>query len=257
MKRFSYTILSIVMVAYLSTCAGLYFAQDALLYHPKPRAFSALKNTFILHSHDEKIIISTKQASGKKAIIYFGGNGEDASENLPIYEKTFPEHALYIMHYRSYGGSSGSPTEEANFADAKALLMFVKKAHTDISIIGRSLGTGIATRLVSEFHANHLVLITPYDSVEEIAAEKFPLIPVSLLLRDKYDSGSYVSKIRTPTTIFMAENDEVIPRRSTEMLFSRFKKDVATLQLIKGAGHNTISSHIDYLPALKHALDIS
>lgn len=254
MKKITYITFLLLFFAYLAICGFLYWAQDSLLYHPKPRAFSTPLSMFTFKNDHEKIVVSTKQYSGKKAIIYFGGNGEDVSQNLPVFEKEFPKHALYFMHYRSYGGSTGSPSEKANISDAIALFKQVKENHADIAIVGRSLGTGIAIRLASQFTATHLVLITPYDSIEAIASSKFPYLPISFLLRDKYNSGKHASKIKIPTTVFMAGNDKVIPRESTETLFSRFQEGVASLVLIKDVGHNTISSHTQYLPALKNAL---
>ena len=257
MKKFILALFSIVMVTYVAACAGLYLMQDNLLYHPKPRGFTAPQGTLILPVENEKIVVSIKQHTGPKAIIYFGGNGEDVSRNIPVFDKTFPDHALYLMHYRGYGGSTGRPSEEANFMDAVALFKTIQKNHGDIAIIGRSLGSGIATRLASQFPATKLVLITPYDSIEGIASNKYPFIPIRFLLRDKYNSGKYALNIKTLTTIFMAENDQVVPRQSTELLFSRFQKDVASLVLVEGTGHNTISNSIHYLPSLQRALGVT
>lgn len=257
MKKIIIAIISTIFVAYIASCGALYLMQDNLLYHPKPRAFTSPLSTLILPVGNERIVVSIRPHAGTKAIIYFGGNGEDASQNLPAFEKIFPKHALYLMHYRSYGGSTGTPSEEANFMDAVALFKTVQKDHANISIIGRSLGSGIATRLTSQFPATNLVLITPYDSIEAIASNKYPFIPIRFLLRDKYNSGKYASGIKTPTTIFMAENDRVIPRKSTEMLFARFQKGVASLVLVGGVGHNTISNDINYLPNLQRALGVT
>ena len=41
--------------------------------------------------------------------MYFGGNAEDVSPSLPGLAAAFPDHALYLLHYRGYGGSAGTP----------------------------------------------------------------------------------------------------------------------------------------------------
>ncbi|OMH39208.1 hypothetical protein BGP75_05140 [Motiliproteus sp. MSK22-1] len=248
------TIISFAVPAYVALCGFLYLIQDSLIYFPQPRALSSPQNTLILPVQSEEIVISTRPHSGSKAILYFGGNSEDVSQNLPVFDKVFPNQAVYLMHYRGYGGSSGTPSEAANYSDAVALFKTVQKDHSSISIIGRSLGTGIATRLASQFPATNLVLVTPYDSIEAIASNKFPYIPVGLLLRDKYNSGKYAPDIKIPTTILMAEHDQVIPRQSTEMLSSRFSRNVVSLILFEGVGHNSISADPRYLPALQNAL---
>ena len=254
MMKATYTIVSVAVITYVVLCGFLYLMQDSLIYYPQPRALSSPQNTLILPVQNEEIIISTRPHSGSEAILYFGGNGEDVSQNLPVFDKAFPNQAIYLMHYRGYGGSSGTPSEAANYIDAVTLFKTVQKDHSNISIIGRSLGTGIATRLVSQFPATNLVLVTPYDSIEEIASNKFPYIPVGLLLRDKYNSGKYAPEIKIPTTILMAEHDQVIPRQSTELLFSRFSGNAVSLILFEGVGHNSISAHPRYLAALQDAL---
>ncbi|MFN5973145.1 MAG: hypothetical protein ACK48U_01755, partial [Planctomyces sp.] len=55
-----------------------------------------------------------------------------------------PDTALYLLHYRGYGGSGGTPSETAIRADAQALHAHVAARHTDITVVGRSLGTGPA-----------------------------------------------------------------------------------------------------------------
>jgi pimeloyl-ACP methyl ester carboxylesterase len=165
-----------------------------------------------------------------------------------------PNHALYLLHYRGYAGSSGSPSEAANRRDALALFDRARSEHAQVAILGRSLGTGLAVYLASERPVSHLVLITPFDSLEEIAAAHFPFFPVRLLLRDRYDSWRLAPAITAPTTIIAAEHDEVVPLASTERLFTRFAKGLASMKILRGVGHNSISLHPDYIAAVRGAL---
>jgi uncharacterized protein len=246
---------SVALIAYLAVCGFLYVNQDTLIYHPQPRAFSTPQSAFTIQNDDEEIVISTRSHSGSKAIIYFGGNADDVSQILPVFDRAFPDYAIYLMHYRGYGGSTGKPSEMANVSDAIALFKKVQKAHPDILVIGRSLGSGIATELTSQFPVSQLVLITPYNSVEELAEEKFPFLPVSYILRDKYNSGKFAKKINTPTLVLMAENDYVIPQASTEKLFNHFKKNIATLITIKGVGHESILNSDELVESVKVLLN--
>jgi pimeloyl-ACP methyl ester carboxylesterase len=99
--------------------------------------------------------------------------------------------------------------------------------------------------------AARLLLVTPFDSLQEIAALQFPYAPVRWLLRDKFESWRYAPRVMTPTLIIAAEHDEVIPRASTELLRTRFKNGLVTIVIVGGVGHNTISDSQDYLPLLK------
>ena len=108
--------------------------------------------------------------------------------------------------------------------------------------------------MASEVDASRLVLITPFHSIVELGAQLYPLLPVRLLAQDRYESGEFARRIRMPTTIIMAENDEVIPRASTEKLLSRFDAGVARMNVIAGVGHNDLGWDESYREALQAAL---
>jgi pimeloyl-ACP methyl ester carboxylesterase len=98
------------------------------------------------------------------------------------------------------------------------------------------------------------VLVTPYDSIEEIAVRQFPYFPIRWLLTDKFESWRHAPEIRMPTLLLAAEFDEVIPRASTERLSAAFAKGVASLVIIPGVDHNTISDTAQYWEAMRAAL---
>jgi pimeloyl-ACP methyl ester carboxylesterase len=100
---------------------------------------------------------------------------------------------------------------------------------------------------------HRLVLVTPFDSLQELAAQQFPLFPVRWLLKDKYESWRYAPQVRAPTLIVAAERDEIIPASSTRKLLSRFAPGIATMETIAGAGHDTVSDSPAYLEALRRA----
>jgi pimeloyl-ACP methyl ester carboxylesterase len=248
------TLFIIVAVAYIAACATLFFLQRSFLYYPQPSRAGSSATTMRLTVEGADILVSVRPHGGPGALIYFGGNAEDVSASLPSFSSAFPDRALYFLHYRGYGGSSGKPSEEAIQKDALALFDKVQAEHPDIVVVGRSLGSGVAIRLASQRPASHLVLVTPYDSMEGLAARQFPYFPVRWLLIDKYESGRYAPRIKIPTLLLAAEHDEVIPRQSTERLYERFARGVAVLQVIPGAGHNTISASPAYMETLRGAI---
>ena len=148
----------------------------------------------------------------------------------------------------------GAPLKRANHSDAAALFRTIYAQHPAVAVIGRSLGSGVAVRLASEAPASRLVLVTPYNSIEEIAAAQYPYLPVKWLLLDRYESWRYAPRVRIPTTIITAADDEVIPRASTDRLFARFPPGVASMTVIEGAGHNDIGAKAEYLETIQAAL---
>lgn len=251
MRRMIAIVLSTFALCYFALCIGVYLYQRSLIFYPQHAALANATNTIKMKAGKDDIVISAYQHEGNKALIYFGGNAEDVSVNLPILTKAFPDHAIYLMHYRGYGGSTGAPSERAIQQDALGLYDKVFAQHPNIAVIGRSLGTGVAIRVAAVRPVAKLVLVTPYDSLEEIAAQQFPYLPVRWLLTDKFQSGQVAADIKSPTLILMAEHDELIPRDSTEKLYSRFTNGTAKLKTISGAGHNTISNHQNYIFLLK------
>ena len=254
MRRTVYIVLAGTLMAYAALCAALFVFQRSLIYHPQPRAVTAAESTMKLPVEGAELVVTVRPHDGPKAIVYFGGNAEDVSQNLASFSKAFPEHALFLLHYRGYGGSTGSPGEPANHSDAAALFNRVHAQHSEVVIFGRSLGTGVAVRLASEAPASRLILVTPYDSIVDIGASLYPWAPVKLLALDRYESGKYAPAIKIPTAIIAAENDEEIPRASTEKLLSRFGKGVATMTVIQGVGHNDLGGNSEYRLALQAAL---
>ena len=254
MKRALYVVLSIAFLGYAGVCVAMYVFQRSLLYFPQPRAITAPESTMKLSVDGANVVVTVRPLDGPKAIVYFGGTGEDVSQNLASYAEAFPDRALYFMHYRGYGGSTGQPTEKANVADGLALFEKVRALHPDVALFGRSLGTGVAVQVASQVVASRLVLITPYDSVVEIAAQMYPWVPVRWLALDTYQSGKFAPRIKIPTTIIEAENDESIPHASTEKLLGRFESGVAKMTVIEGVGHNDLEKNAKYRETLQAAL---
>lgn len=257
LSRMSRTLVSLfafIAVAYLLLCVVLFVFQRALIYYPQPRAIDTPESLLTLSVADAQVLVTVRPHDGPKALIYFGGNAEDVSRSLPGFSQAFADHAIYLLHYRGYGGSTGSPSEEAIQRDAMTLFDYVYNSHPDIAVIGRSLGSGVAVRLASQRPASRLILITPYNSLEDLAARQFPWFPVKWLLQDKFESWKYAAHITGPTLLVAAEHDEVIPRASTDRLYAHFAKGVATLQVIPDTDHNSISESPNYLQMLGAAL---
>jgi uncharacterized protein len=254
MARNAGMLLCIIGFIYAALCIVLFAMQRSMIYYPQPGAAESPDSTLTIPVHGATLRVSVRAHAGRKALIYFGGNAEDVSLNLPDFSAAFPDRALFLLHYRGYGGSSGSPSEQAIQGDAMALFDQVGLQYSDIAVIGRSLGSGVAVHLASLRPVSSLVLVTPYDSIQELAARQFPYFPIRWLLTDKFESWRYAPAIHSPTLLLAAANDEVIPRASTEQLYGAFSPGVASLTVIPEVGHNTISSSPLYLEGIRAAL---
>ena len=252
--RMLFPFLTIPLVLYLGACVALYLFQHSMIYLPQPGNANDPKSQIALDVAGAKLNVVVQPHTGPKALIYFGGNAENVSFNLTDFARAFPEHAIYLMNYRGYGGSTGTPSEAVLHADAQVLFDMVQRDHPEIAVVGRSLGSGVAVRLASTRPVQSLVLVTPYDSMQAMAAARFPYFPVRWLLTDKFESSRYASSLRVPTLILQAQYDEVIPGASTERLKAAFVPGVARLLVVPNAGHNTIQDAPEYMKALREAL---
>lgn len=247
-----FTMLLFVAILFVGLCGALFVFQRSLVYFPQPRSYEHGTALVTLPVGTRTVMVSTRPNIGSGALIYFGGNAEDVSQNMPEFSATFPNDAIYLLHYPGYGGSSGNPSEQAIFNAALALFDRVHAEHKDILVIGRSLGSGVAVRLASVRPVERLVLVTPYESLVDVAAHNYPFLPVRWLLRDKFESWRYAPRVTAPTRIIVAEKDEVVPRATSERLRTRFKNGIVSYVVVTGVGHNTISDSADYLSLLKN-----
>lgn len=231
------TLLAVILAAYLAVCALLFVRQRSMLYFPQ--AFDG--GSVLALDGGARVGVTLHEQPGLGAVLYFGGNAEAVPDSLPELAAVFPGHSLYLMHYRGYGATPGTPSEAGLYADALALYDYVRARHPQVTLVGRSLGSGIATRLAGERPVERLVLVTPYDSMAAVAAHHYRWLPVGLLLRDRYDAARHTARVNAPTTLLVAERDEIIPRASSEALYRSFRPGLATFQLVPGAGHNDIS----------------
>jgi len=192
----------------------------------------------------------------KNAILYFGGNAEAVAYNASMFRELFKNYTVYLTEYRGYGNSSGAPTEQGLYADALSWYDKLASQYEQISVIGRSLGAGVAIYLTDSRKVQRLVLVTPFDSATNMARHYYPLFPVSILLKDKYDSLNRAKRIKIPTLVIAGEHDEIVPRARTQSLIDVLPKDQTRTVIIKRVGHNDLSSSSTYAAELSQFIGI-
>ncbi|MCW8882715.1 MAG: lysophospholipase [Sedimenticola sp.] len=239
MKLFATIILSIIAL-YLLAGIWLYFMQHRLIYYPtQPIPHNYLSVPF--QNGDASINTIVLNPGKEKAVLYFGGNAEAVVLNAELFIKDFPNSTVYLIDYRGYGASTGKPNEQALYADALFIYDQLKDQFAAISVIGRSLGSGVASLLASQRKIDRLVLITPYDSIVALAERSFPWFPVALFLNERYDSLSRVGAIKAETLILLAEFDLIVPRTHSQRLAHAFPDKQVRVEVIKGSDHNSLS----------------
>jgi pimeloyl-ACP methyl ester carboxylesterase len=98
-----------------------------------------------------------------------------------------------------------------------------------------------------------LILVSPYTSIPAVAGRMVPVLPVSLIVSDRYDNMSKAPRVSAKTLIFHGDADEVIPYDMGVALSHAFPD--ARLVTVQKAGHNDIFERADLLsPIATHAL---
>ena len=251
MLKVAVWILFLAFTSYVLFCALLYAKQRSMLYYPTPRTSSAPADTLWLENEGQSLKVWHVNSESRNALLYFGGNAEDVGLSVAELIKIFPGYTLYIPHYRGYGGSTGSASEEALYSDAEALYQEAAKSCDSIVVMGRSLGSGVAVYLASQKKVSRLILVTPFDSMTRLASSYYPFVPVSLLLKDRFESISRAADIDMPTLLLIAEHDEVIPRRNSDRLVSALNPELTSVQVVSGTNHNSIETNPIYHDAIK------
>ena len=217
---------------YLGVAGFLYAYQRDYLYFPdirRPVATPANVPTFKeveLVTADGLRLLAwyVPPPEGRPVLLYFHGNGGHVgyrSDRLSRFAAS--GFGVLMPEYRGYGGNEGQPSEAAFFADADVAMAFLEKEGIPpdrIVVYGASLGTGVATRVASEHQVAALVLEAPFTSITAIAAAQFPYFPVSLMLKDQFNSLSRIARVRAPILIMQGERDQIVPPPLGQELFA-------------------------------------
>lgn len=210
----------VVLLLYLLVCAWMYFGQRKLMYLPGYTRVDPELTDFQLRNDGITLRGWLLHPTRFDAVLYFGGNAEQIEHNSVVFNELFPQRSVYLLAYRGYGASEGSPSEAALVADGLALYDEVRHRHPGgrIAVIGRSLGSGVAAAVAGRRDVEKLVLITPFDSMSNTAAGHYPWLPVRWLLRDRYDSVSSLRAFDRPILVMRAGRDGVVPPQRTDAL---------------------------------------
>jgi uncharacterized protein len=223
-----------------------YFFQRNLLYYPTPDIeVPGLQSIYF--DNDgltmQGWVINPGQS---KALLYFGGNSEQISDNASLFESLLQSYTIYLINYRGYGASHGFPSESALFTDALFLYDAVSQNHSKVSALGRSLGSGVAVHLASKRSTEKLALLTPYDSIAAVAQHHYPVFPAKYLVKDRFDSAKLAPTLTIPVLIVAAKKDQVVPEIHALHLRKRLTNASVTYIAIDSAAHNDITGYQEY-----------
>lgn len=238
-----------LVALYSLAVLATYFLQRRLIYFPDTQRISPASVNLpeveerVLETADgARVLVWFGRAkAGYPTLLYFHGNAgsfEFRQERIRRYMAR--GYGIYMMTYRGYGGSSGSPSERNNVADGKLAyqsLVAEGVSPDDIIVYGESLGSGIAVQLAASERVGGLMLDAPYTSLVDVAEEVYPYLPARLLMTDRYETMDYIGQVTAPLLVMQGENDEVVPIAMGRAVFAA-ANEPKTLRTFPGAGHS-------------------
>lgn len=173
--------------------------------------------------------------------IYFAGRGEDVRATAQVLHWLPENFGFAALNYRGVADSQGHPSEIASVQDATQFANHLRRAfpHARLHVVGRSLGTGVAIQLVARQEFSSLQLVTPYDSMLEVAKRRFPLAPLSLMLRHQFNSLAHSREVAAITQVLLAERDDVVRPERSEKLIAAWPTPIR-VETIPGSDHYSI-----------------
>jgi len=250
LRRTTGWILTLIL-AYVVFCLALGAMQRSFLYFPDPAKFVpeqwALKELQPLPVTTEDGLTLTSwyiapKKPGKFTIVFFQGNaGHLGYRNYKVRPWLSASYGVLLIGYRGFG-NPGSPSEEGLYMDARAAIDALRaKGVPDKAFVfyGESLGTGVATQMATEYDASGLILESPYTSIPDVGADRYPLVPAHILLRDKYNSIAKIKDVHMPLLLLHGEIDQVIPVKFGHMLLDAANEPKQG-EFVPDAGHNDV-----------------
>ena len=230
-KNFFLSIITFILLIYLSVLVYLFFFQRNLLYLPNENNYSGDK----IKVDIEEVQIKTsdninllgwfhkKDLNKFKTIVYFHGNAgklENRIHKLNHFKDM--DINFLIISWRGFSENSGKPTEQGLYKDGKSAIDWLKNMgldDKDIILYGESLGTGIAIEIAQNKNFAGLILETPFTSMIDAAKNVYPYIPVGLLLKDRYENDKKIKNINIPLLVMHGEEDQIIPYKMGKKIY--------------------------------------
>jgi pimeloyl-ACP methyl ester carboxylesterase len=225
----------------------MYLMQDRLLFFPQPLSEARRAEIARRYPSVEEIVLDSEgqklhawHIKGDPLVIYFGGNAEEVSWMIEDAATRVPGIGWLLVSYRGYGASEGSPSEAAISADALRWYDYAVKdlGAKEVVAFGRSLGSGAAVFLAANRNLSSVILVTPFDSLVEVAKHHYPVLPVSLMLKHRFDSAARAPAIKAPLLCIAASRDDVVPALHARKLYDAWGGPKRWVE-IEGAGHNS------------------
>jgi fermentation-respiration switch protein FrsA (DUF1100 family) len=244
--------------------SGCGWLNRMLLYHPDPDLRASPQS--VGFAFEDLKLASTKDVDiegwyvpgtdTQPVVLLCHGNGGNMSHRLDKLKLLRQAGAGVMMFdYRGYGRSEGTPTEANTYADGEAAYAWLR-AHgvpdSRIVLYGESLGAGVAVELATRHPAaSGLVVDSGFTSTLAMGKKIFPHLPVSWLVRYRYDNLSKIPKVKSPLLVLHSPQDDIVPYAMGRALFDAAPQPKTFAEMRGSHNDGFLKSAPEYVAALK------
>ena len=244
MKRVGRIVL-LLAGAWVILCGVVYVVQRRLQYFPDRSdpapAEDGIEDVTLTTADGVRLRAWFWPGTRDTVVLFFHGNAGHRGDRIDWMRKI---HALgwgsFMLDYRGYGGSGGSPTEEGLALDADAAVAWLQEnGARKLAYFGESLGCGVAVELASRRPPVALVLQSAAGSLVDVGQDAYPFLPIGLLMKDRFDSAGRIGAVRCPVLFIHGARDRVIAIKHGRALFERASEPKEWYE-IELASHNDV-----------------
>ncbi|MGK8524726.1 alpha/beta hydrolase [Nocardia asteroides] len=176
-------------------------------------------------------------------ILFAHGNAGNIGDRVPIFALlTEAGFNVLAFDYRGYGRSTGRPTEQGTYLDARAarraLLAQPGVDPNRVLYLGKSLGGGIVLELAQDHPPAGVMLMSTFTGLRDAARSVYPFLPAPLV-PNAYPNERRIRALRAPVLIMHGDRDELLPLRHAQRLYAA-APEPKRLVVFPGAGHNDL-----------------
>lgn len=243
---------SLAAVTYLALLTAIYLSQRTMLFTTYDGGTLAAAN-YIAIRDSQSVQLKTPDGEtlaawylapkpGRPVFLFLHGKGGGLERKKWRWQRIRKTGAgVLAFSYRGYPGSTGSPSESGLIRDAETAFSWLRERHASDKIIihGLSLGTGVGVALATMVDARALILEAPYSAAVDVAAERYPWLPVHWLMWDTFLSRERIAHVQMPVLIAHGTKDTVIPFDHAKRLFARAVEPKHFI-VMPGSDHSTL-----------------
>jgi pimeloyl-ACP methyl ester carboxylesterase len=199
-------------------------------------------------AQDFRGLVAEPASPARGTAIAFHGNAGHAGHRI-FYAAALTQLGwrVILAEYPGYGPRAGQLAEESLVNDAEQTVALAHRQYdAPLLLMGESLGAAVAAAAAARRPdlVAGLLLITPWDRLERVGSHHYPWLPVTWMLRDRYDSAAALAAFGAPVVVVVAERDSIVPARFALALYESLKGP-KHLMLIEGAEHNDWADRVD------------